>query len=110
MKYIKTFEFSATESELSRVGNYVIINPDRLKWGPRDKIFFNNTIGQIIKIEENPLSRWNTFRILYNKKDIPLSIILNNNNTYLAQSHEIILEYKNKEDLEAFIMSKKYNL
>ena len=110
MKYIKKFEFSATEDELSRVGNYVIINPDKIWGGAKDKKFFNNNIGQIIKIEENPLSKENTFRIQYNKEDIPTYIILNRDNTFLAKNYEIVLEYKNKEDLEAFIASKKYNL
>lgn len=108
MKYIKTFEFAATEDELSRVGNYVILNPFRTTL--KEKKFFNNTIGQIIKICESPLSIENGFIIQYNKKDIPSFIILNKDNTYYTRSYEIILEYKNKENLEAFILSKKYNL
>jgi hypothetical protein len=109
MKYIKTFELAATEEELSRVGNYVIINPF-FQITIKEKKFFNNTIGQIIRIEENIFSPENFIVVQYNKKDIPLYVILNKDLTYFVKSYEIILEYKNKEDLESFLISKKYNL
>jgi hypothetical protein len=48
------------------------------------------------------------YYIQYN--NAPAYVILNDDNTYIAEVYEIVLEYKNKEDLEAKIISKKYNL
>ena len=108
MKYIKSFEKQLTAEEKERIGNYVIINS--LFSNIREKNFFNNNIGKIIGIHINPIGKENTFIIEYDKESIPSHVILNKDNTYSAKHYEIILEFKTKEDLEAFLMSKKYNL
>lgn len=117
MKYIKTledwdgFDWIATEEEkqLSRVGNYVIINPFNFAT-VKEKKFLNTTIGQIIKVERNKMSKIENYYYYVQYKNAPLYVILNDDNTYIAEVYEIVLEYKNKEDLEAKILSKKYNL
>ena len=114
MKYIKTlekwdgFDWIATEEEkqLSRVGNYVIINS--MDATPIENEFFHNTIGQIVKVEQNRMSRIENY--YYYIKYPKYHIALNPHNIYKAESYEIMLEFKNKEYLELFIASKKYNI
>jgi len=108
MKHIKYFEKQLTTEEKERIGNYLITNP--VYANLREKKYFNETIGQIVGININPIGNDNSFKIKYDKESIPSHVILNRDNTYYVQNYEIVLEYKSKEDLEAFIMSKKYNL
>jgi len=116
MKYIKIFEgdfnWIATEEEkeLCRIGNYVILNPVDMSGFLKEdeEEFLKNNIGQIINVERNKYSKIeNYFYIIQYKKHI---CTLDKNNIYRAEFYEIELEYKNKEDLEAYLTSKKYNL
>ena len=108
MKYIKKFEKLASTDELERIGNYVITNP--FLCSKLEKVFFNNTIGKIVGVSVNPVGNENSFKIEYNYEDIPSSVILNKDNTYYVHNYEIILEKKTKDDLEATIAAKKFNL
>ena len=108
MKYIKSFEKQLTQEEKDRIGNYVIINPTHAR--PYERIFFNNNIGKIVRISINPIGNENTFKVLYDKDIIPFNVILWKDNTCGVKNYEITHESKRKEDLEALLLSKKFNL
>ena len=108
MKYIKKFEKQLTSEEKERIGHYVIINP--IHSNIRERNYFNNNIGKIVGININSIGHTNTFNIEYDKDSIPSYVISNKDNTYCAYNSEIILEYKDKEELESFIMARKFNI
>jgi len=108
MKYIKKIEKQAKTEELERIGNYVITNP--IHCNQSEKIFFNNTIGKIVGVSVDHVGNENSFKIEYNYEDIPMKVILNRDNTYYVKNYEIILEFKNKDELEVVIAAKKFNI
>lgn len=108
MKYIKSFEKQLTTEEKESIGNYVIVNP--ISSTPNERKFFNNNIGKIVGISINPVGNENSIKVEYDKNIIPSYVILNKDNTYYVKKYEIIHEYKDKEELSAYLYSKKFNI
>ena len=114
MKYLKRFE-NINESEVV-VGDYVLLKPKRRDFLDVESIyFFENVVGEVIMIHDNRSDGIIIYSIKYN--NIPGEIIKFFNfsytkgcwhrNFYLS---DIIFFSKNREDVEDFIQSKKYNL
>lgn len=110
MKYIKKFE-----SNIRLLKNYYVLcyeNPIKFFYQEDDtNEFINNNVGKYIEIErdfDNP------YKISYDNvpgKLLNDFIIDENNNIIRYFSREEIIYFsKNKEDVETFLLSKKYNL
>jgi len=110
MKYIKTFENNRFDTD------YVIVNPIGIRSEPTvPKIkeafheFINNNVGSVLsKIDK-------IYSVYYEnipKKLIPFFLYnFGIKKYYISIKEEKILQKsKNKEDLEAYIQAKKYNL
>jgi len=108
MRYLKSFEKQLTSEEKERIGNYVIIYPCSVT--PNERKFFNNNIGQIVAIHINPIGNENSIKVQYDKEIIPFNVILGKDSTYSTRNYEITHESKYKEDLEALLLSKKFNI
>jgi len=115
MKYIKTYENKNSEP---KIGDYVIIKTNHKD--PRLINFFKNSVGKILNIKTE--KAWGT-NPLYETKfidEIPeeLSNIWDSpfrNKNWKTATHWVGIENivhfsKNKEDLEPYIISNKYNL
>ena len=117
MKYIKRFEYNSISDP-----NYVIVNPLGIKSEPTvPKIkelfhdFIDNNIGLIINLSNGYLSK--IYSVAYDnvpKKLLPFFMFDYGRGTkkyYISVREEkIIKKSKDKEELEAYINSKKYNL
>lgn len=90
MKYIKTYE----NLEEPQIGDFVVINVSHIT---NFKDFIENNVGKIIKTDAH--INW-PYEIQYDiiKKSI------------ITSRKEILYFSKNKEDCEAYLASKKYNL
>lgn len=114
MKYLKSYE-NINEPQ---VGDYVIAMPDYVK-NNDFKIFFDNNIGQIVKIERGytgeKLCAVEYENIPYSIKKVYSNWREENGKQFLAKyiwfsSNLIIHSSNNKEDLKNIIEAKKYNL
>ena len=115
MKYLKKFEYNIFNPD------YVIINPRGIKSEPTvPKIqelfydFINNNIG--IVITKVPYHETNIYAIGYDNVPKKLLPFFMYNHSYTkkyyisVREEKIIKKSKDKEELEAYINSKKYNL
>jgi hypothetical protein len=115
MRYLKTYE--AINDNL-QIGDYVICKTDT----GDEKIlnFLENNIGQYVRYITNKKEVVDNFRYVIEYNNIPFEL---SNYSYTfsyeidipnicmrVDRDEIIFNSKNKEDLEAIIQSKKYNL
>ena len=113
MKYLKTYEsqtlteYSIIEDEPQK-GDYVICRDSRE--GIWD--FTDNNIGQIIDLNNNDYDYVDRYKYIVEYENVPKQL----RNEYFHESQtamareEIIFYSSNKEDCEAFIATKKYNL
>ena len=96
MKYIKKFENYDNNIE---VGDYVISYYGGDYNDENDKLakFVNSNIGKVISIHFSSCS------IMYENS-------FDNRNTFKLSDEFIVFHSKNKEDAEAYLATKKYNL
>jgi len=111
---IKTFEKFEKLEDFPRVGNYVFLETDF--YNPKLQDFFTNHVGKIIRISNriNPIQE--TIEVKYENSDVPDDLETyfryNEIDGYVKGFNLDQIEFfsKNKEDVEAYIQSKKYNL
>lgn len=121
MKYLKSFEYNIFDPE------YVIVNPIGIRSEPTvPKVkeafydFINNNVGLVISKRDSFFK--NEKNIIYSvayfnvPKTLKQFFMFDNNyyigyNYYISVKEEKIIKIsKNKEDIELYITSKKYNL
>ena len=110
MKYIKRFEKIITYNE-PKVGDYIIIKDDddvdQDNKGVFD--FFNTHVGKILEYE---------YDSNYNEYDYPIHLRVEYDEPYkdtnifiYSINHELIEFFsKNKEDVENYLITRKYNI
>jgi len=106
MKYLKTFESIDEPKE----GDYIIAKlPNHLAYKDTAEIFCHNNIGQIIGIIYNNIDK-PIYKVKYENVPAGLKISNLNNNIRGFFKKDFELWSKDKEELEAMIAAKKYNI
>ena len=112
MKYLKQFEKYIEpknwyKDDEPKLYDYVILD---INWYYNNKEldhYLNNTIGKISKIKKTSNNKeWNQYQILYDNPPIKLP----HNRLSYVYYKQIKYFSSNKEELEAILNSKKYNL
>ena len=108
MKYIKTYEDLNDEPNL---GDYVITTVIISDVDPKLKFFLENNVGKICKIEDHVIS----YLVKYENTPFDLFIGINDNykkdvGYWWFDKLEIKIHSSNKEECEAYLNAKKYNL
>ena len=105
MRYLKTFE-TIKKLEDARSGDFVICKEESSFVDPELGNFINNKIGII-----NHISYGINFYIYYENVPEKLKHRFNGiNGTRLMKKHEIIMCSDNREELEYYLSTNKYNL
>ena len=110
MKYIKQFDkLINTNFKDAEIGDYVLCSEESTISDHDDdiNIFIENNIGKIIE-----LKRGYDYIVEYDNipKEFKNEFIYSNNSARGMFKNEVKHISKNKKDLEAILMSKKYNL
>jgi len=121
MRYLKTYE---SIIDGPQIGDYVICDEGYDEWsmtpyGKKLANFINNNIGNVVKIRKGTkFNQKNKYTIQYQNIPIELEQAFNTWGNKNIKDYKIryfsikeIKYYsKNKEDCEAYLASKKYNL
>lgn len=116
MKYIKTYESTFWKGNVIPLGEYVVFEyPDYVKQAyvvtnltNEDREFINNNVGEVIPSyisEEREKQIWSNIKF---ENAIDSSSFYRG--TIILQNKYIIFRSKNREECEAYLQSKKYNL
>jgi len=111
MRYIKTYE---GKKEKPKVGDYVICT-DFTNIKPKEKEYIENTIGKLVDIAEgmtNPYTVYyeNAPQIFTNFCFLGYDEIVKLDNCRWYDRKEILFFSPDKEECEAYLAVKKYNL
>lgn len=113
MKYLKLFEELEVEP---KIGNYVICKLNSKAYGPEFKKFLPTIIGKIVNRQDVFPDKVN-YAIRYEEDDVPeefrdyfISHLKSFNYVRWQNSKDIIFWSENKEDVEAYLEAKKYNM
>ena len=108
MKYIKEFENSKQNSKYPEEGDYIIIK-DKIFSNQSRQFFLESHIGKVIRQKDGQL--WHISGsgsvYLYAKYDEKFK---NMQDKFLIGRDDIEFFSKNKEDVEEYIATKKFNL
>lgn len=111
MRYIKTFEqvddqLFKTWKKDSVIGKYVIMKYDFDRGDREFRNFLNTNIAQIIDVPENGY-----VKLRYDKQNIPMRLLSQFQNENKFYNCKYILKISSdKEELEQFLVTQKYNL
>lgn len=117
MKHIKNFK-DIKESQLPEIGDYVICEDESIALDEETKEFISNNIGKIINIFTKGITKGSKTIYIVKYENIPniakqwfgLFSACDSDDTRQMDLSEIIKFSKNKEELEEYLVAKKYNL
>jgi len=114
MKHIKTYEHRSLHIDEPQVGDYVICRENFIP--DKDMVdFISNNVGHLVMIRGNNIESAAFCGYIVQYENIPTDIrgfgrYDNFKNCRLMRRFEILHWSKNKEDLEIYIDTRKYNL
>lgn len=109
MKYLKTYEgYKKPKEGDPLIGDYVICDGESHS-NIKIENYLKNNIGRIIEDRSSDMATFRTYVVRYKnspnffRKEYPYGMIT-------MWDSEIIYHSKNKENVEAFLSAKKYNI
>jgi hypothetical protein len=107
---IITFKIFENSKQEPKIGDYVIctlLDPDIINKNPILNDFLSNNIGKIIEIGQD---RIKLYVVKYDNIPEVISYRFSHDNTRLFAKDDFLYFSSNKEDLEIYLNSKKYNI